>query len=593
MKSKSLLILSKRIRFLLIIFIVCLVVLSARFFSLQIIDGRLLKDQREKNINTFEYIYPKRGRIISSDNKVLVEDEKIFSVVVNLEQKPSLESIELLSRIFKDQLAIEEIELTVKKSIASGNQEVLLDKISQEDLSKFLVRNSELNGFSILESYRRVYDSHPSIFHVLGHLGYINESDKRYFNERIDSYNSKLWQKVGKSGLERVYENELTGIHGKRYFQRNARGTKKILTKEDEFIEGADLYVSINYEAQKFAYDILAGRQGAIVVIDLNDFSIPVAVSAPSISANDLSGISSSRYAELLKDKSRPLFNRAFMGLYPPGSTIKPLLSIYSLDQNLTNWEETIIDDGFFRIDEQRVFNAWKEGGHGITDLDKALVESSNPFFMNLATRFDKESLESFFSSASFGRKLCTDCYPHQFSPLINDAWKQKNFGRNLFKGDLINVGIGQGYLQITPLHLSLISAMVARRGEYKTPFLSDSSSQEDFSLSQNLEFSDWEKINQSLIGVIYSPSGTAYRVNAGKLKLAGKSGTSQIVDIKSREEYESIRENPSLRDHAVFIGYAPYDNPRYAISVVIENGEGGGSVAGPVARDVLEVLLK
>lgn len=567
--------------------------LSARFFSLQIIDGRVLKDKREKNINTFEYIYPKRGRIISSDNKVLVEDEKIFSVVINLEQKPSLESIKLLASIFYDQLELDEIEQTVKKSISSGNQEVVLDKLSQEDLSKFLVRNSELNGFSILETYRRVYDPHPSIFHVLGHLGYINDSDKRYFSERIDEYDPKLWQKVGKSGLERVYEKELTGTHGKRYFQRNARGTKKILTKEDEFIEGDDLYVSINYEAQKFAYDILDGRQGAIVVIDLNDFSIPVAVSAPSISANDLSGISSSRYAELLKDQSRPLFNRAFMGLYPPGSTIKPLLSIYSLDQKFTTWEETIFDDGFFRIDEQRVFNAWKEGGHGVTDLDKALVESSNPFFMNLATRFEKQSLESFFSSASFGTKLCTDCYPHQFSPLINDAWKQKNFGRNLFKGDLINLGIGQGYLQITPLHLSLISAMVAKKGEYKTPFLSDSSSQENFTLSQNLESSDWERINKSLVDVIYSPSGTAYRVNAGELKMAGKSGTSQVVDIKSREEYESIRENPLLRDHAVFIGYAPYDEPRFAISVVIENGEGGGSVAGPVAREVLEVLLK
>ena len=135
--------------------------LSARFFSLQIIDGRVLKDQREKNINTFEYIYPKRGRIISSDNKVLVEDEKIFSVVINLEQKPSLESIKLLASIFYNQLELDEIEQIVKKSISSGNQEVVLDKLSQEDLSKFLVRNGELNGFSILETYRRVYDPHP------------------------------------------------------------------------------------------------------------------------------------------------------------------------------------------------------------------------------------------------------------------------------------------------------------------------------------------------------------------------------------------------------------------------------------------------
>ena len=568
--------------------------LSIRFFYLQIVEGEVLKNQREKNINTFEYIYPKRGRIISRDNEVLVEDEKIFSVAIDLEQKPSIKSIKLLSEIFQDKLEQIEIESIVKKSIASGNQEIVLSKLSLEQLSKFLVRNNELNGFSILENYKRVYNSHPSIFHVLGHLGYINQSDEKYFNNRIEGYNSKLWQKVGKSGLERVYENELTGTHGKRYFQRNARGTKKILTKEDEFVEGQDLFISISFEAQKFAYDLLDGKQGAIVVIDLEDFSIPVAVSAPSISANDLSGISSKRYAELLEDNSRPLFNRAFMGLYPPGSTIKPLLSIFSLGQNYTNWEETIFDDGFFRFEEeQRIFNAWKEGGHGITDLEKALVESSNPFFMNLATRFQKESLEEFLFSASFGTRLCIDCYPHQFSPLINDSWKQKNFGRNLFKGDLINLGIGQGYMQITPLHLSLIAAMVANKGKYKLPYLSEALNQKEFILNQNLDGSDWEKLNQALIDVLYSRNGTAYRVNPGELRLAGKSGTSQIVDIESREEYETIRENPALRDHAVFIGYAPYDNPRYAISVVVENGEGGGSVAGPIARDVLEVLLK
>ena len=593
MNNASLNSFKKRTYFVLFIFFGLVVLLIGRFFYLQIIKGPELRDQREQNINASELIYPKRGRIISKDGTVLAEDIKTFSIVVDLEQKPDYESMYLLSEIFSEDLLFDDIEKKVLSSLRFSFQETLLTNLSQEDLSKFLVRSSDLSGFSIKEDYKRNYDYHPSIFHILGHLGFINELDSKYFSERIPDYDENIWQKVGKSGLERVYEYKLRGTHGKRYFQRNARGNRKQITGVDNFKEGEELITSIRYSAQKLAFDLLDGKQGAVVAIDLSDFSIPVAVSVPSISANDLSGISSKNYAELLNDVQRPLFNRAFMGLYPPGSTVKPLLTIFSLSEGYTNWTETILDDGFFRFEEeQRVFNAWKEGGHGLTDLEKALVESSNPFFMNLATKFDKAKFVKFMQSASFGSLLCTDCYPHQYSPLINDSWKQKNFGKDLYKGDFINLGVGQGYMLTTPLHLALLTSAIAKKGKYQIPYIVNGSNQQELFLENNLTDYDWEKLHESLINVVYSPNGTGFRINAGNLKMAGKSGTSQIIDIKSKEEYDEVRQNPLLRDHAIFIGFAPYDDPQFAIAVIIENGESGGSVAGPIAKEVLELLI-
>jgi len=592
MRNKDLNFFKGRANSILFIFFALLALLVARFFFLQVVKGAELKEQRELNINASESIYPKRGRIVSRDGYILAEDIKTFSIVVDLEQKPDTNAISLLADIFNKDLSADEVEVKVLNSLKFSTQEIILSDLSQEDLAKFLVRSSELSGFSINEIYKRNYDPHPSIFHILGHLGFINDSDTEYFSQRIMGYDENLWKKVGKSGLERVYEQELRGVHGKRYFQRNARGNRKQITSISNFVEGKELVTSINYIAQKKAFDLLKDKQGAVVAIDLSDFSIPVAVSVPSISANDLSGISSKDYADLLNDKQRPLFNRAFMGLYPPGSTIKPLLTIFSLSEDYTNWTETILDDGFFRFEEeQRVFNAWKEGGHGLTDLEKALVESSNPFFMNLATKFDKNKFIDFMQSASFGSVLCSDCYPHQYSPLINDAWKQKNFGKDLYKGDFINLGVGQGYMLTTPLHLALLTSLIAKKGEYQIPYIVNKQNQNTLVLENKLSDDDWDRLNSSLINVVYSPNGTAFRVNAGNLKMAGKSGTSQVVDISSRAEYDEVRKNPLLRDHAVFIGYAPHDNPKFAIAVVIENGESGGRTAGPVAKEILEVL--
>ena len=592
MKGNKIQIYQTRTNILIGLFVLILTLVIARFFYLQIVKGNELKELRERNINAFEYIYPKRGRILSEDGIVLAEDRKVFSLAVDIEQKPSEQSIKKLANLFPDKIKAENLKLKVGNSIKFRRPETIIERLTEKDLAKYLVGGTDITGFSVVEGYERQYNSHPSIFHVLGHMGYINNSDVQYFLPRISEYNSKIWKKVGKSGIERVYEESLQGQHGKRFFQRNARGDRKVITDIAPFKEGEDLSISINFEAQKLAYELMNKRKGSVVVIDLEDFSIPVAISTPSISANDLRDISSSQYQDLLNDPTRPLFNRAFMGLYPPASAIKPLLTIFALNNEYTNWTETILDDGFFRFEEEeRVFNAWREGGHGLTDLEKALVESSNPFFMNLSIRYEKDLFVEFLKSSSFGSKLCEDCYPHQFSPLINDDWKYKNFGKELYKGDFINLGVGQGYMLTTPLHLALISAILANRGEYELPYLV-LKKQNKLSIKEDLSEEDWNKLHSALINVVYSKNGTGYRINAGELNLAGKSGTAQVVDIDSREEYDEVRANPLLRDHAIFIGFAPYDNPRYSIAVIVENGESGGRVAGPIAKKVLEELL-
>ena len=592
MKGNKIQIYQTRTNILIGLFVLILTLVIARFFYLQIVKGNELKELRERNINAFEYIYPKRGRILSEDGIVLAEDRKVFSLAVDIEQKPSEQSIKKLANLFPDKIEVENLKLKVGNSIKFRRPETIIERLTQKDLAKYLVGGTDITGFSVVEGYERQYNSHPSIFHVLGHMGYINNSDVQYFLPRISEYNSKIWKKVGKSGIERVYEESLQGQHGKRFFQRNARGDRKVITDIAPFKEGEDLSISINFAAQKLAYELMNKRKGSVVVIDLEDFSIPVAISTPSISANDLRDISSSQYQDLLNDPTRPLFNRAFMGLYPPASAIKPLLTIFALNNEYTNWTETILDDGFFRFEEEeRVFNAWREGGHGLTDLEKALVESSNPFFMNLSIRYEKDLFVEFLKSSSFGSKLCEDCYPHQFSPLINDDWKYKNFGKELYKGDFINLGVGQGYMLTTPLHLALISAILANRGEYELPYLV-LKKQNKLSIKEDLSEEDWNKLHSALINVVYSKNGTGYRINAGELNLAGKSGTAQVVDIDSREEYDEVRANPLLRDHAIFIGFAPYDNPRYSIAVIVENGESGGRVAGPIAKKVLEELL-
>jgi penicillin-binding protein 2 len=339
-------------------------------------------------------------------------------------------------------------------------------------------------------------------------------------------------------------------------------------------------------------------RRGAVVAIDLDSGAIVTYLSTPSFSSNDISnGISKKSFDALLNDSNKPFFDRASQGRYSPASTIKPAIGLFGLNKNIIDWDFSIDDPGYFVLPEdQRVYRGWRKGGHGKVNLNKAMIVSSNTFFFSLAYKSDVNELIDFLSNFGFGKKVCLDCFNPDKGLLPTPEWKMNNLNFGWFKGDTVNMGVGQGYLSATPLQLAYYSSVLANKGtQKKLQFIKTNKSNEGLKmLSNNISNLDWQRLHSSMIGVIESPIGTAKRLQELKnFKVAAKSGTVELVSTETKEDYKIIRQNEGNRDHAIIIAFGPMPNPKYAVSVVIENGESGGMVAGPVAIAVLNSLVK
>ena len=298
----------------------------------------------------------------------------------------------------------------------------------------------------------------------------------------------------------------------------------------------------------------------------------------------------------MINDKNKPFFDRAAQGRYSPASTIKPAIGLFGLEKNIIDWDFTIDDPGYFKLPEDgRIYRGWKKGGHGIINLQDAIIESSNTFFFSLAYKSEIKELIEHLSYFGFGRNICLDCFLPDSGLLPDPSWKMNTLNFGWFKGDTVNLGVGQGYMSATPLQLAYYSAFIANKGNLnKFSFVQDDRTlPKDFFNSSNIDDGDWEKIHNSMIGVIEKPEGTARRLRDLKdYIIAAKSGTVELVSTDTKEDYKIIREEEGKRDHAIIIAFGPMPNPKYAVSVVIENGESGGSVAGPVAIEVLNSLL-
>ena len=320
-------------------------------------------------------------------------------------------------------------------------------------------------------------------------------------------------------------------------------------------------------------------------------------MSSPSFSINKITnGMSQADFNQLLNDKDKPFFDRAGQGRYSPASTIKPAIGLYGLENKIIDWEYTIDDPGFFVLPEDnRIYRGWKKGGHGNINLMDAIIESSNTFFFSLAYNSEIDELVNHLSHFGFGKNVCIDCFIPDDGLLPNPEWKMNTLNFGWFKGDTVNMGVGQGYLSATPIQLAYYSAFLAKKGTLnKFSFIQDiNTTQEDTFTSNNLVDDDWKNIHKSMIGVIENPKGTAGRLRDLKnYAVAAKSGTVELVSTETKEDYQIIREVEGQRDHAIIIAFAPMPNPKYAVSVVIENGESGGAVAGPVAISVLNSLI-
>ena len=574
-------------------------------FALQVSSYSSYELAALNNKNYAIPIQPLRGEIFDRNGYAIVRNEPTFDLITqpNLITQPEL-FLELIKPVIYLSELEEEEYLKKFKEKAFVNKELVLKKnLTAEEIARFNVRSFNFENAFIDKRHRRVSD-YPKIFsHVLGYTSRSNNQydlsmdiPRSHWADAELTYANGLIQ--GKTGLEETYNQHLLGAHGTRVYEINSRG-RLVKTLEYQPPErGLDLHTHLDIKAQISAANALGDRKGAVVAIDLNTGGINVLYSAPNYSINKLSnGVSVEEFDSLIQDPDKPFFNRALQGRYPPASTIKPAIGMFGLTNNLVSWMDEIDDPGFFRLPETgRIYRGWKKGGHNNVNLNKALMVSSNTYFFKLAYQSDMTDLASYFSLFGFGNKVCRDCFDEDKVFLPSPEWKNKTFNTPWFTGDTVNIGVGQGYLVATPMQLANYISIVANKGGALSPSIANVD-HEAADLYQNnrisLSSGDWNNMHDALTAVIESDSGTARSIRYLKdFKVAGKSGTAELVSLDSKEAYLEVRDTELLRDHSIIIAFGPMPNPKYAVSVVIENGESGGAVAGPVAIEVLKSLL-
>lgn len=574
------------------IFIMFVVLLQT--INLTVINGKKYETQSENNRIVSRTIYPTRGLIYDTHDKLLVEN--IASSQLNLVPERSTDTLKKIKEI-ADLLNLEKsflldiYEKQIKKPRYPFQPITLAKSLNDEQIALFSVSSEKFKGFSVETGLVRSVVNKQSLAHVLGYMGYSESNDVNKSSNFISG------SQIGISGIEKTYHDQLSGKVGTRIEEKDVSGKFVRVLSENNAESGKDLKLSIDLDLQNFLIPFFEGQKGALVALEPKTGLIKALISSPSYDPNIFNSSSSlAEIQSIFSDDEGPLFNRATMGNYPPASTIKPILGLAALDEGIVDWNTIIQDDGEFYVEgDPRPYRGWKEDGHGKVDLEKAIVESSDVYFYSTAYDLTIKRLEPFLNKFGFGAKTNIDA--EESNGLVpNEKWKLGYIGEFWFKGDSINLGIGQGYMLSTPIQISQAIAVIANRGDIIKPRLVeeiDESPTELESLGKiNLkDETNWEKIEKSMIEVINAPNGTANNIKDTRYVIAGKTGTAQIKSYED-QEYEDIRENPFFRDHALFVGYAPIPDPELLILVIIENGESGSRVAAPIAKAGFDYYL-
>ena len=582
---------------LLIVFLLTGIVVS-RYTLLQIVDYEIYKTQSDRNRIQLLPIAPKRGLIFDRNGELLAENIPSYTLTVVRERVDDLDQTLAIIQEFVE-LSEEDIAQFYKGLRRRRPYQAvpLKFRLSEEEIARVAVNRHRVPGVEVDAQLVRSYPHGELFAHVLGYVGKISEREQ----ERIDPVNYSGTHYIGKIGLEKYYEDLLHGTVGYQNVETNAHGRILRVLDSHDPIPGGSIRLHLDAQVQKVATEALGDKRGAVVAIDPRSGGIIAMVSTPSYDPNlFVSGISGTDYRALQEDPDLPLYNRVLQGQYPPASTIKPIWGLAGLYYGVVTPSTRIADPGWFSLPGgSHRYRDWKRGGHGLTvDLDDAIVQSCDVYFYELAYKLGIDRLHSFGLRFGLGATTGVDNTNERRGLMPSREWKQENRGTHWYPGETINVGIGQGFMLVTPLQLAVSTSVIASRGELRAPRLlaavGDSPVQAPLmGQLEDVPEGAWETVIRSMERVIQGARGTA-RILGKDLKysLAGKTGTAQVVSIAQGEKYDAEALELRKRDHALFVAFAPVENPEIAVAVVIENGEHGGSVAGPVARKVMDAFL-
>ena len=586
-----------------LIMFLLLILLLSRLVYLQISNQEHYATLSDNNRVSIRPIPPTRGLIFDRNGILLAQNLPSFTLEIIPEHVEDLDkTLQHLTQIID--ISEEDLKRFHKDRRKKRRFEgvPLRFRLSDEEVAKISVQQNKLNGVVIKAQLSRHYPQGKLASHAVGYVSRINEKELRNLN----ASNYSATTHIGKVGVERTYETLLHGKVGYQHVETNAQG--RVLRVLDRTLpeSGKNLYLNIDSKVQAIAEKSLEDNNGALVAIDPRNGAVLAMVSMPIYDPNlFVHGISQLNYNALSQSPERPLFNRALRGQYPPGSTVKPLMGLAGLELKVLQTHDDIDCPGWYKLkNDERRYRDWKKKGHDHTNLTKAITESCDVFFYDLALNLGIDNISSYLAHFGLGQKTGIDLRGELSGLNPSREWKRRNRNLPWFPGETLIIGIGQGFMLTTPLQLASVTSSLSMMGQRFKPQMVYGIQDEQNSPIIKMkpetltpvpisDENNWMTVLKAMKKVVHGVRGTARGIKHDlKYTIAGKTGTAQVFGIAQDAEYKKEEIAKKLQDHALFIGYAPYENPRIAVALIVENGGGGGSVAAPIVRKVMDQYL-
>ncbi|PRD37945.1 UNVERIFIED_CONTAM: mrdA [Trichonephila clavipes] len=577
-------------------------VIIINMYHLQVKSYQVYQTRSEGNRIKVVPLAPNRGLITDRNGILLAENRPVFSLELVPEQVEDMTATlaELASLISIS----EEQQQSFLKEVRQQrrfNSIALKEQLNDEEVAIIAVNQHRFPGVTVEARLSRHYPFGNLFTHALGYIGRINANDLKRLEDSDQLANYAATRDIGKIGLERYYETELHGTMGYQEVEVNNRGRLIRVLRSVPAQSGKNIQLNLDVGLQLTAQQILLDKRGAIVAMDPRDGAVLAFYSNPSYDPNlFVHGISSSNYNELLNSPDRPLINRVTQGIYPPASTIKPHLALLGLETNTITPSTRIWDPGFFQLPgvEHR-YRDWKRWGHGWVDVYSAIVESCDTFFYDMGVKLGIDRISDYMQKLGFGEKSGIDILEESNTNMPSRGWKRARHNQPWYHGDTVAVSIGQGYWTSSPMQLLTTTAVLLNDGLRPTPHMAktltnDAGSEQVSTALQPtvnvVNTRNWQVIRDAMLQTVNTPKGTAFNAFRNtSYTSGGKTGTAQLVSIAQDAKYDANALDERLRDNAMYVGYAPAENPSIIIAVTVENIGGGGSTAAPIARQMLD----
>ncbi|EGQ7768733.1 penicillin-binding protein 2 [Vibrio parahaemolyticus] len=594
------------------------------FFGIVVLMGLLVANMYNIQVNQFQDyqtrsndnrikvvpIAPNRGLIYDRNGVLLAENRPVFNLELTPEKIKDIDAtIQELQTILE--ITPEQIERfhRERKRTRRFKSVPLLTQLNEKQVAVFSVNQYRFPGVEISATLKRYYPYGEVLTHVIGYVSRINDRDmQRLIREEKDA-NYQATRDIGKLGIEKYYEDLLHGTAGYQEVEVNSRGRVIRTLKYVPPVPGKDIVLNLDINLQLYVHQLLDGRRGSAIVLDPRDNGVLAMVSSPSYDPNAfVHGISGKAYRDLLNDKNRPLVNRTTLGIYPPASTIKPFMAVAALQEGVITPNTTRNDPGYWRIpnSDTRPFRDWLRWGHGRVDVIKSIEESVDTFYYQIAYDLGIDRISNWMMMFGFGDYTGIDIYEESKANMPTRDWKMSRHKTPWYKGDTIPVGIGQGYWTATPMQIAKATSVLVNNGAVSAPHLlkstidngdnfeeQETSEYVTYPPIQNVPEKYWDIAKEGMRRVNHGSRGTARRSFYNmSYQTAGKSGTAQVFGLGENEEYNADEIAEHLRDHALFTGFAPFDDPKVIVTLVLENAGGGSSNGGPMARKIFDRVV-